>query len=79
MPIKGVNIGVQLPGLRAVREQRLLSQRALEDLSGVSRTTILAAEQGKHISRTNARKLAEALKVDPLRLLGQPEEVLAHA
>ena len=56
--------------LRALRERRFLSQRDLEELSGVSHVTISRIEQGyrKPWPRT-ARKLAAALGVQPEELV----------
>lgn len=59
--------------LRAVRERVALTQAELAEKSGVSRTTIATAEEGKNepYPRT-VRKLAAALGVKPADLM-EPE------
>lgn len=60
---------MRLPRLRAVRERRALSQRELAALSGVDQTTISHIEGGKGAWPRTARKLAQALGVDPDELM----------
>lgn len=60
----GRGTGTRLPYLRAWREKRGYSLTALGDLSGVSRFSILALEQGKSGARNGTmRLLAEALGI----------------
>ena len=55
--------------LRELRTQKLLTQQDLANLAGVSVTTIQSMEQGRHLPlfRT-ARRIAEALAVEPLEI-----------
>jgi transcriptional regulator with XRE-family HTH domain len=53
-------------GLRELRRAKLLSQRDLAELAGVSQKTIVDIETGKnHPHPSTLRKLAKALKVEP--------------
>jgi transcriptional regulator with XRE-family HTH domain len=55
-----------MPTLKQLRLDRLLSQAKLADLSGVSRTTIVAIENNQHAPQDlTLHKLAKALKVHP--------------
>jgi len=52
--------------LRQIRLDRLLSQAKLAQLSGVSRTTIVAIENNQHEPQDlTLHKLAKALRVHP--------------
>ena len=56
--------------LREWRERRLLTQRELAELVGVTQGTINRIERGVHRPRLGTvRKLAEALGVDPDELV----------
>ncbi len=57
--------------LRAVRDQRLLSQRELAERAGLSPTTILKleADRVEDPHPRTVRKLAAALGVDPTELV----------
>jgi transcriptional regulator with XRE-family HTH domain len=58
--------------LRDVRERKFLTQRELSERSGVAQSTIARIEQGLQPARiTTARRLAEALGVEPQELLGE--------
>lgn len=58
-----------LPGLRAWREKRFLSQGALAKVAGVSLAAIKYLEAGKHpASAATVRKLAQALNTTPEEL-----------
>lgn len=65
--------GIVLPHLAAHREAQLLSQAELAAQSGVSRSAISDAEGGRPIRLSNARKLAQALKISPKQLLSAPD------
>jgi transcriptional regulator with XRE-family HTH domain len=59
-----------LPGLRAIREAKLLTQEELAMLAGVNAATISGLEGGKRVARFRTiRQLATALDVEPERLL----------
>ena len=59
-----------LPGLRAIREAKLLTQEELATLAGVNAATISGLEGGKRVARFRTiRQLATALDVEPERLL----------
>ena len=53
--------------LKALRDERVLSLRDLEELSGVSANTIWRLESGMHkqAHQRTIRKLASALGVEP--------------
>jgi predicted transcriptional regulator len=59
----------KLGNLRRVREERFLTQQDLAEKSGVSRVTILRIEQGVEARISTARKLADALSVEPSELV----------
>ncbi len=56
--------------LRALREKRFLSHRDLAKRANVSPTTVVNLEAGKvEAQRRTVRKLAEALGVEPEKLV----------
>lgn len=56
--------------IRALREQRGISQEALADLADIHRNYISQVEGGKrNLSFFNVVKIARALKVTPSKLL----------
>jgi len=62
----------ELPGvfMAGARYREGLTQEALSKLTGIPRRHISEMENGKRtIGKQNVRKLAEALRVDPRRLL----------
>jgi transcriptional regulator with XRE-family HTH domain len=61
--------GILLPSLRTWRLRRLLNQRELAERAHVGRSTIIRAESGGTVSIANARRIVEALGVDPEQLL----------
>jgi transcriptional regulator with XRE-family HTH domain len=57
--------------LKEVRTRRLLTQVQLADKSGVNQVTIARIERNKVDPRfSTIRRLAEALDVDPTKLVG---------
>jgi transcriptional regulator with XRE-family HTH domain len=64
--------GVLVPGLRAVRHARALSQEDLAARAGVGRKTVMRGEGGKEIRLSSVRRLAAALGVTPRRLQQPP-------
>jgi transcriptional regulator with XRE-family HTH domain len=60
---------VKLPRLKAVRERKALTQRELADAAGVSRPTVVRIEAGMDANPPTARKLAQALNVEPQELM----------
>jgi transcriptional regulator with XRE-family HTH domain len=58
-----------VPRLRATRERAILSQSDLAKRAGVSKTTIVKAEQGTGVRFVTIRRLADALGVAPEELL----------
>ena len=67
---------VAIPRLRAVRERAMLTQAELSERSGVTEATISRIESGHQDARiSTARKLAEALSVEPSILMGEGEPV----
>jgi transcriptional regulator with XRE-family HTH domain len=58
--------------LKEVRTRRLLTQVQLADKSGVNQVTIARIERNKVDPRfSTIRRLAEALDVDPTKLVGE--------
>lgn len=55
-----------MQNVRKLRLKKHLSQDKLAELSGVSRTTIIAMEKGKHpFQPLTLQKVADALGVEP--------------
>lgn len=63
----------RLARLKLLRQERMLSQRDLSERSGVSQNTIVRIEQGEDARFITARKLAEALGVEPRELTESSE------
>jgi DNA-binding XRE family transcriptional regulator len=62
---------VELKGVKELRDREGLTIDALAWKSGVSRSTVLAAEGGKTIKITTAEKIAKALKSKVADLIGE--------
>ncbi len=63
-------IGVDGRRLRRLRRERALSQQDLSAATGVAQATLSDLERGKRGARASTvRKLAEALSVEPKRLM----------
>ena len=60
---------VKLANLRRLRERQALSQKGLAERAGISHVTVVQAEAGGDVRPTTARKLAEALGVEPAELM----------
>ncbi|HEV2123234.1 MAG TPA: helix-turn-helix transcriptional regulator [Chloroflexota bacterium] len=70
---------MRLPGLRAVRERKLMTQAELAACAGIQRVTVSRIETGTTEARiSTVRKLAAALGVGPAELMepaaGRPSE-----
>ncbi len=67
---------MELPGLRAARLDRLLTQRELAAKAGLTQATVQRIETGTSRARISTiRRLAAALGVDPKALIGSlPED-----
>ena len=66
----GGMVEVNVQRLRALRQQRVLTLRELEERSGVAYNTIWHLENGKRGAQPRTlRKLADALGVDPGELV----------
>lgn len=64
--------GVALPQLEAVRKRQLLTQDELATRAGVSRKTVSRIERAEGAALYSvARKLAEALGVEPTALMAR--------
>jgi transcriptional regulator with XRE-family HTH domain len=63
---------VLVPGLRALRLERALTQDELAHRARVGRKTVMRAEAGQHIRISSVRRLAAALRVSPARLQRVP-------
>jgi transcriptional regulator with XRE-family HTH domain len=59
---------MKVPGLRALREERGMSQRDLGLKSSVTKATIIGIEAGRDAYPITIYKLAEALGVTPADL-----------
>jgi len=67
----GVTAAPALPHLRDQRLRQALTQADLAEQAGVARTTIIRLEAGKpNVLPSTLRKLAKALHVKPVELLG---------
>lgn len=65
------NRGIPLPGLRACRQGRGLTQRELAGLAGISTGTVYRLENARRGAYpATVRKLATTLGVTPARLVG---------
>jgi transcriptional regulator with XRE-family HTH domain len=63
-----------LTRLHDIRTRAALSQRDLAKRSGVAQSTIVRLEQGEpNVRPITIRKLARALKVRPVELMGSDE------
>lgn len=65
---------VLVPGLRAIRLDRALTQEELAHRARVGRKTVIRAESGQEIRISSARRLAAALRVSAARLQRVPPE-----
>jgi transcriptional regulator with XRE-family HTH domain len=63
---------VLVPGLRAIRLERALTQEELAQRARVGRKTVMRAEAGQEIRISSVRRLAAALRVSPARLQRVP-------
>ena len=64
---------IGLPGLRATRRAKLLTQEELAQASGLNRVTIWQLETGiRNPQLSSIRRLAEALGVPPEQLMEAP-------
>ena len=71
----GGMVEVNVQRLRALRQQRVLTLRELEERSGVAYNTIWHLENGKRGAQPRTlRKLADALGVDPVELVKVEDE-----
>ena len=76
MGTRATRRGRQLPGLRAVREGKFLSQKDLARRAGMSQATIWELEdqdRPRGAYPVTIRKLAEALGVEPEVLVKNPD------
>lgn len=65
-------IHVFASNLRALREKAGISQEELAHRAGLHRTYVGSIERGeRNVSLKNIERLANALKVDPVKLLSQ--------
>jgi transcriptional regulator with XRE-family HTH domain len=68
MPVDSVAI----PGLKAARVRKLLTQGQLAEQAGLGRSTLARIEAGAPAALRTVRRLADALGVDPAVLMGEP-------
>ena len=61
--------GVLLPGLKATRLRRAMTQAELARAAGVAMGTVARLETGSPAAPSTLRKLADALRVEPDALL----------
>lgn len=55
--------------IRALREEKMLTQVELAELAHLSEATIIRIEKGNRVGRSTLQALAEALEVDALELV----------
>ena len=63
----------KLRRLRALRQRKMWSLADLAERSGVAENTISRIENGREARYSTARKLAEALGIEPYELVGDPD------
>jgi transcriptional regulator with XRE-family HTH domain len=68
MPVDSVAI----PGLKAARVRKLLTQEQLAETAGLGRSTLARIEAGAPAALRTVRRLAEALGVNPEVLMREP-------
>jgi DNA-binding XRE family transcriptional regulator len=56
-------IVIPVPSLKVIRNRRLLTMDQLNELSGVSKVTLVRAEAGRGVYPATIKKLARALRV----------------
>ena len=59
--------------MKALRQERMLTQEEVAERAGVSHHTVVAAERGRSVSPRTARKITEALGAKPKDLLPKAE------
>jgi transcriptional regulator with XRE-family HTH domain len=57
--------------VRALREEMLWSQQELATAAGISPVTARSAERGGRVQATTAKRIAQAVGVDPPQALGR--------
>ena len=68
---------VDVPHLRRIRQQSVLSQQQLSQSSGVARDTVSKLETGRRKAYPKTiQSLAASLGVEPQELISAPEEVV---
>ena len=65
--------GILMPGLKQARLRKALTQAQLAKAAGLALATVARLETGAPAAPTTARKLADALGVEPDTLMGPPE------
>lgn len=74
MATKAPRRGRRLPGLKAVREEKFVTQLELAEAAGVTQGSVSALETGDRGAYTaTIRKLAAALEVEPGALVRNPD------
>lgn len=72
VPTSRRDMPLLVPGLRAAREDKLLTQAELAERAGVHEVTISRLESGAAAARfSTIRKLAASLGVEPAALTGR--------
>lgn len=61
-------MSLPIPGLKPIREQKLMTQSELAKKSKVTQSVISSAEKGQKISLGSIKKIAKGLGVSPDRL-----------
>ena len=70
---------MDVPHLRRLRQQAVLSQQQLSQSSGVARDTVSKLETGRRKAYPKTiQSLAASLGVEPRALISAPEEVLSE-
>jgi transcriptional regulator with XRE-family HTH domain len=78
MPNGRARVLIPLPYLRAWRAWRALSQRELEEMSGVAKSTIIRIENGAPATTGTIAKLSKALDLTREQLMREDPTQAKH-
>jgi transcriptional regulator with XRE-family HTH domain len=73
-----INMSLPIPGLKPIREQKLLTQSELASKANVTQSVISNAEAGQRISLGSIKNIAKALGVNADKLRNPPQEIVCN-